>query len=80
MISYIDPGSASYFFMLLIGGLIGSMVKFKDFWRRVWHALARRGSRPEGRAARDDERSGDRHEGSSSPALSSRPPSSSAED
>jgi hypothetical protein len=45
MIAYIDPGSGSYFFQLLIGGLLGAAVAVKLFWRRVWAFLTGRRSR-----------------------------------
>jgi hypothetical protein len=44
MIAYIDPGSGSYFFQLLIGGLLGAAVAVKMLWRRVWAFLT--GRRP----------------------------------
>ncbi len=45
MIAYIDPGSGSYFFQLLIGGLLGAAVAVKLLWRRVWAFLTGRRSR-----------------------------------
>jgi hypothetical protein len=53
MIAYIDPGSGSYFFQLLIGGLLGAAVAVKLFWRRVWAFLTGRRSRdrPSGSSA-----------------------------
>jgi hypothetical protein len=45
MIAYIDPGSGSYFFQLLIGGLLGGAVAMKLWWRRIWAFLTRRRSR-----------------------------------
>jgi hypothetical protein len=46
MVGYIDPGSGSYFFQLLIGGLLGVGVAVKVFWRRIWVFLTgRRGRR-----------------------------------
>jgi hypothetical protein len=45
MIAYIDPGSGSYFFQLLIGGLLGGAVAVKLWWRRIWAFLTGRRSR-----------------------------------
>lgn len=45
MIAYIDPGSGSYFFQLLIGGLLGAAVAVKLLWRRIWAFLTGRRSR-----------------------------------
>lgn len=42
MIGYIDPGTGSYLFMLLIGGLLGVLVKFRDFWKRLWYRVTGR--------------------------------------
>jgi hypothetical protein len=42
MVAYIDPGSGSYFFQLLIGGLLGAAVAVKLLWRRVWAFLTGR--------------------------------------
>jgi hypothetical protein len=53
MIAYIDPGSGSYFFQLVIGGVLGAAVAVKLFWRRVWAFLTGRRSRD-----RSTERSG----------------------
>lgn len=32
---YIDPGTGSYIFQLLIATLIGGLFLFKNFWRKV---------------------------------------------
>jgi hypothetical protein len=56
MIAYIDPGSGSYFFQLLIGGLLGAAVAVKLWWRRIWAFLTERRDRARGRKG-DDARS-----------------------
>ena len=33
--AYVDPGSGSFIFQALIGGLIAVAVAFRVFWRRV---------------------------------------------
>ena len=43
--AYIDPGSGSYIFQLLIGALVGSAVAVKVFWRRVLAFFSSKGSR-----------------------------------
>lgn len=33
--AYLDPGTGSYFFQILIGILLGSLVAIKIFWGRI---------------------------------------------
>jgi hypothetical protein len=33
--AYIDPGSGSFIFQVLIGGLLAGAVAVKHFWRRI---------------------------------------------
>jgi len=33
--AYLDPGSGSYIFQILIAGLIGSIYAIKLFWKRI---------------------------------------------
>lgn len=33
--AYLDPGTGSYFFQILIGIFIGGVVSIKLFWRRI---------------------------------------------
>lgn len=33
--AYIDPGSGSYLFQLLIAGLLGSLFAIKSFWHKI---------------------------------------------
>ena len=54
MIAYIDPGSGSYFFQLVIGGLLGAGVAVKLFWRRVWAFLTGWRTRDRSAERRDD--------------------------
>jgi hypothetical protein len=69
MIAYIDPGSGSYFFQLLIGGLLGAAVAVKLWWRRIWAFLTRRRDRARDRKG-DDARSPSEH--STDPASAER--------
>jgi hypothetical protein len=43
--AYIDPGSGSFIFQVLIGGLLAGAVAVKHFWRRIVSFFTRRGSR-----------------------------------
>jgi hypothetical protein len=52
--AYIDPGSGSYFFQLLVGGLLGAAVAVKVFWRRIWSFLTRRSREDAGTRRRED--------------------------
>jgi hypothetical protein len=45
MIAYIDLGTGSYLFMLLIGGLVGAVYWFKESLRRFWYTITGRRSR-----------------------------------
>jgi len=33
--AYLDPGTGSYFFQILIGVLLGSLLAIKLFWRNI---------------------------------------------
>ena len=44
-LGYIDPGTGSYVFQLLIGGLLGAAVAVKIFWKRVWSFVSRKDAR-----------------------------------
>jgi len=48
--AYIDPGSGSFFFQILIGGLVGAAVTIKAFWGRIV-AFFRRGPKDETKQA-----------------------------
>jgi hypothetical protein len=43
--AYIDPGSGSFLFQVLIGGLLAGAVAVKHFWRRITSFFSRRSSR-----------------------------------
>ncbi|HEV8683029.1 MAG TPA: hypothetical protein VGS09_09700 [Actinomycetota bacterium] len=43
--AYIDPGTGSFVFQVIVGGLLAAGVVFRSFWRRVWFFLTRRNSR-----------------------------------
>jgi hypothetical protein len=38
---YLDPGSASYLFGLLIAGFAGALYYAKGLWIRAWYAVVR---------------------------------------
>ena len=42
--AYIDPGSGSFIFQVLIGGLLAGAVAVKHFWRRIASFFTRRHS------------------------------------
>jgi hypothetical protein len=42
LIAYIDPGSGSYVFQVLIGFLLAAAVAMRAYWRRVRDFLASR--------------------------------------
>lgn len=44
--AYIDPGTGSFVFQVLVGGLLALGMAFRSSWRRVW-SFFRRG-RPKG--------------------------------
>lgn len=37
--AYLDPGTGSYFFQILIAGLLGVLFFMKNFWRNLATAL-----------------------------------------
>lgn len=43
--AYIDPGTGSFIFQVVVGGLLAAGVIFRSFWQRVWSFLSRRNSR-----------------------------------
>lgn len=42
--AYIDPGSGSFIFQVLIGGLLAGAVAVKHFWKRITSFFTRRSS------------------------------------
>jgi hypothetical protein len=43
--AYIDPGTGSYVFQVVVGAMLGVAVAVKVFWRRVWGFLTRRSTK-----------------------------------
>jgi hypothetical protein len=43
--AYIDPGTGSYVFQVVVGALLGAAVAVKLFWRRIWDFVTRRSTR-----------------------------------
>lgn len=48
--AYVDPGTASYLFQFLIGGLLSTLYLVRTYWSRIKEFIGERFSRP--RAAR----------------------------
>ena len=46
--AYLDPGTGSYLFQLLVGAVLAVALSVKLFWRRVWAILFRRHVVPPG--------------------------------
>jgi len=48
--AYIDPGSGSFIFQVVVGGLLGAAFAVKTFWRRILGFFSRkpREASPEG--------------------------------
>ena len=40
--AYVDPGTGSYVFQVLIGVFLGAAVAMRVFWRRLWGFVSRR--------------------------------------
>lgn len=54
--AYVDPGTGSYVFQVLIGVFLGAAVAVKLFWRRIWGFVTRKPVRTtSGPASRDKE-------------------------
>ena len=49
--AYVDPGTGSYIFQLVVGALLGAAVAVKVFWRRIWGFLTRRPVKAKDRTA-----------------------------
>jgi cytochrome b len=43
--AYVDPGTGSYIFQVVIGVFLGAAVAVKVFWRRIWGFITRKSSR-----------------------------------
>ena len=46
--AYIDAGSGSYIFQLVVGAFVGAFMAVGVFWRRIRAAVSRRFSRDKG--------------------------------
>ena len=44
-VAYLDPGSGSYIFQVVVGTALGVAVSLKLMWKRTWAKLSRRSSR-----------------------------------
>lgn len=40
--AYVDPGTGSFIFQVLIGAALGAAVAVKVFWRRIWGFITRK--------------------------------------
>ena len=40
--AYVDPGTGSYIFQVVIGVFLGAAVAVKVFWRRIWSFITRK--------------------------------------
>ena len=43
--AYVDPGTGSYVFQVVIGVFLGAAVAVKLWWRRLWSVVTRRSTR-----------------------------------
>jgi hypothetical protein len=43
--AYVDPGTGSYIFQVVIGIFLGAAVAVKVFWRRIWGFVTRKPAR-----------------------------------
>jgi hypothetical protein len=46
--AYVDPGTGSYVFQVLLGVLLGAVVAVKLWWRKMWAFVSRKRSPKEG--------------------------------
>lgn len=37
--AYLDPGSGSYLFQLVIAGALGMLYGLKHYWKRIWSSV-----------------------------------------
>jgi hypothetical protein len=40
--AYVDPGTGSFIFQVLIGAFLGAAVALKVFWKRIWGFITRK--------------------------------------
>jgi cytochrome b len=52
--AYVDPGTGSYVFQVLVGIFLGAAVAVKLWWRKLWSVFRRRSDRNAEPAARGD--------------------------
>ena len=45
--AYVDPGTGSFVFQAVIGGILALALAIKMFWRRIVAFVTRRGSTPD---------------------------------
>ena len=48
--AYVDPGTGSFVFQAIVGGILAVGLAVKMFWRRILTFVTRRGSTPDERA------------------------------
>jgi hypothetical protein len=46
--AYVDPGSGSFIFQMLIGGLLAAGVGIKVFWKKIVSVFSRKGRSGDG--------------------------------
>jgi len=44
-LGYLDPGTGSYMFQVVVGALLGVAVSVKLMWKRTWARVTRRSDR-----------------------------------
>ena len=44
-LAYLDPGTGSYLFQVVVGTVLGVAVSIKLMWRRAWARVTRRSDR-----------------------------------
>jgi cytochrome b len=54
--AYVDPGTGSYVFQVLVGIFLGAAVAVKLWWRKLWSLFRRRSDRHSEPAAPGDGR------------------------
>ena len=45
--AYVDPGTGSFVFQAIVGGILAAALAIKMFWRRIVAFVTRRGSTPD---------------------------------
>ena len=40
--AYLDPGTGSYLFQIVIGAALGAAVAIKVFWKKIWALITRK--------------------------------------